>query len=227
MLTVIGYSVMDTIVILDRIRENTKVMVGEPYDKIVNTSILQTMTRSVNTLATVVITLVALLAFGGASLQELRLRAARRHLLGRLPLDLLLGAARASRSASANSKRARASALSRSDRSRAAAGRTAAMRAPARASRDDIVAARRARREQQKTSGSRSANARPHAIAASAKRTRRASVDTMDPVDPLDAQDERVCTTQPSTLGHEEITLNLEGFAAPAPEHEPDATHQA
>ena len=69
-LTVIGYSVMDTIVILDRIRENTKVMAGEPFDTIVNTSILQTMTRSVNTLATVVITLVALLAFGGASLQN-------------------------------------------------------------------------------------------------------------------------------------------------------------
>jgi preprotein translocase SecF subunit len=69
-LTVIGYSVMDTIVILDRIRENTKVMAGEPFDKIVNTSILQTMTRSVNTLATVVVTLVALLAFGGASLQN-------------------------------------------------------------------------------------------------------------------------------------------------------------
>jgi preprotein translocase SecF subunit len=69
-LTVIGYSVMDTIVILDRIRENTKIMAGDPFDKIVNTSILQTMTRSVNTLATVVITLVALLAFGGASLQN-------------------------------------------------------------------------------------------------------------------------------------------------------------
>ncbi len=69
-LTVIGYSVMDTIVILDRIRENVRVMKGEPYAKIVNTSILQTMTRSFNTLATVVITLVALLAFGGASLQN-------------------------------------------------------------------------------------------------------------------------------------------------------------
>ncbi len=69
-LTVIGYSVMDTIVILDRIRENVKVMQGQPYDRIVNTSILQTMTRSFNTLATVVITLVALLAFGGASLKN-------------------------------------------------------------------------------------------------------------------------------------------------------------
>jgi preprotein translocase SecF subunit len=69
-LTVIGYSVMDTIVILDRIRENVNIMRNEPYDKIVNTSILQTMTRSFNTLATVAITLVALLAFGGASLQN-------------------------------------------------------------------------------------------------------------------------------------------------------------
>ncbi|GAC1567167.1 MAG: hypothetical protein NVS2B3_03910 [Vulcanimicrobiaceae bacterium] len=69
-LTVIGYSVMDTIVILDRIRENVKVMSGEPYGTIVNTSILQTMTRSVNTLATVIVTLVALVLFGGASLQN-------------------------------------------------------------------------------------------------------------------------------------------------------------
>ena len=69
-LTVIGYSVMDTIVILDRIRENVRVMAGEAYDKIVNASILQTMTRSLNTLATVVVTLVALFAFGGVSLQN-------------------------------------------------------------------------------------------------------------------------------------------------------------
>ena len=94
-LTVIGYSVMDTIVILDRIRENTKLMAGAPYATIVNESIKQTMTRSFNTLATVVITLVALLALGRSEPQELRLRAARRHLLGRIPLDLLLGAARA------------------------------------------------------------------------------------------------------------------------------------
>jgi preprotein translocase SecF subunit len=69
-LTVIGYSVMDTIVILDRIRENTKLMAGAPYATIVNESIKQTMTRSFNTLATVVITLVALLALGGASLKN-------------------------------------------------------------------------------------------------------------------------------------------------------------
>src|SRR5665213_4511859 len=70
-LTVIGYSVMDTIVILDRIRENTKLMAGQAYDKIVNDSIKQTMTRSLNTLATVAITLVALLALGGPSRKNL------------------------------------------------------------------------------------------------------------------------------------------------------------
>jgi preprotein translocase subunit SecF len=70
LLTVIGYSVMDSIVIFDRIRENTRVMPDVPYDKMVNTSLLQTMTRSVNTLATVVIVLVALLLFGGDTLKN-------------------------------------------------------------------------------------------------------------------------------------------------------------
>jgi preprotein translocase subunit SecF len=69
-LTVVGYSVMDTIVILDRIRENTRIMADSSYEHIVNTSILQTMTRSLNTLATVVVTLVALFALGGVSLQN-------------------------------------------------------------------------------------------------------------------------------------------------------------
>ena len=61
---------MDTIVILDRIRENTRLMAGGRMTKIVNKSIQQTMTRSFNTLATVIITLVALLALGGASLKN-------------------------------------------------------------------------------------------------------------------------------------------------------------
>ena len=70
LLTVIGYSVMDSIVIFDRIRENTRVMPDLPYDKMVNTSLLQTMTRSVNTLATVIIVLLALLFFGGDTLKN-------------------------------------------------------------------------------------------------------------------------------------------------------------
>jgi preprotein translocase subunit SecF len=70
LLTVIGYSVMDSIVIFDRIRENGRIMPDVPYDQMVNTSLLQTMTRSVNTLATVLITLLALYFFGGDTLKN-------------------------------------------------------------------------------------------------------------------------------------------------------------
>ena len=70
LLTVIGWSVMDSIVIFDRIRENTKIMTDTPYDRMVNTSLLQTMTRSVNTLATVLIVLLALYLFGGDTLKD-------------------------------------------------------------------------------------------------------------------------------------------------------------
>jgi preprotein translocase subunit SecF len=70
LLTVIGWSVMDSIVIFDRIRENGRLMPDVPYDQMVNTSLLQTMTRSVNTLATVLITLLALFLFGGDTLKN-------------------------------------------------------------------------------------------------------------------------------------------------------------
>ena len=68
MLTVIGFSVHDTIVVYDRIRENKTRHAGEPFDQIVNHSILQTFGRSINTSLTVVITLTALLLFAGASI---------------------------------------------------------------------------------------------------------------------------------------------------------------
>ena len=68
MLTVIGFSVHDTIVVYDRIRENKARHAGEPFDRIVNHSILQTFGRSINTSLTVVVTLTALLLFGGASI---------------------------------------------------------------------------------------------------------------------------------------------------------------
>jgi preprotein translocase subunit SecF len=66
-LTVIGFSVHDTIVVYDRIRENRARHIGEPFDRIVNHSILQTFGRSINTSLTVVITLTALLLFGGSA----------------------------------------------------------------------------------------------------------------------------------------------------------------
>jgi len=69
MLTVIGFSVHDTIVVFDRIRENRARHVGEPFDRIVNHSVLQTFGRSINTSFTVVLTLLALLLFGGSAIR--------------------------------------------------------------------------------------------------------------------------------------------------------------
>jgi preprotein translocase subunit SecF len=70
MLTVIGFSVHDTIVVFDRIRENKARHLGEPFDQIVNHSILQTFGRSITTSLTVVITLLALFLFGGAAISD-------------------------------------------------------------------------------------------------------------------------------------------------------------
>jgi preprotein translocase subunit SecF len=71
LLTVAGYSVMDSVVIFDRIRENDSYYGGKkPFPEIVNMSVNQTMTRSVNTTLTVLITLVAIYFFGGSSLQN-------------------------------------------------------------------------------------------------------------------------------------------------------------
>ncbi len=68
MLTVIGFSVHDTIVVYDRIRENRSRHAGEPFERIVNHSILQTFGRSITTSLTVVITLLALLLFAGEAI---------------------------------------------------------------------------------------------------------------------------------------------------------------
>ena len=70
MLTVIGFSVHDTIVVFDRIRENRARHAGEPFDEIVNHSILQTFGRSITTSFTVALTLTALLLFGWSATQE-------------------------------------------------------------------------------------------------------------------------------------------------------------
>lgn len=69
MLTVIGFSVHDTIVVFDRIRENRARHSGEPFDRIVNHSILQTLGRSINTSFTTVLVLLALLLFGGETIR--------------------------------------------------------------------------------------------------------------------------------------------------------------
>ena len=66
-LTVIGFSVHDTIVVFDRIRENLRRERGD-FETIVNHSILETLARSINTSLTVLLTLLALYLFGGASI---------------------------------------------------------------------------------------------------------------------------------------------------------------
>ena len=70
MLTVIGFSVHDTIVVFDRVRENKARHAGEPIDAIVNHSVLQTFGRSIMTSLTVVLTLLALLLFGGSAISD-------------------------------------------------------------------------------------------------------------------------------------------------------------
>jgi preprotein translocase SecF subunit len=68
MLTIIGFSVHDTIVVFDRVRENRARHAGEPFDRIVNHSILQTFGRSITTSFTVVIALLAMLLFAGEAI---------------------------------------------------------------------------------------------------------------------------------------------------------------
>lgn len=67
LLTVIGFSVHDTIVVFDRIRENRALHRRLDYETLVNHSIVQTLDRSLNTQLTVMFTLLALLLFGGAT----------------------------------------------------------------------------------------------------------------------------------------------------------------
>jgi preprotein translocase subunit SecF len=212
-LTVIGYSVMDTIVILDRIRENTKLMDGEPYDKIVNTSILQTMARSVNTLATVVITLVALLALGGASLQNFGFAllvgicsGGYHSIFYSAPLVTVLRKRQLEREA-ARRKRA----LERGEvvEERGKRPRTVAeARAQQRqlVDRAEVIAKRRERKEKQKLQG-----ARPSAGPARYRRKR--AVETL----PEETAEESV---EPYELQHEEIRLNLDAFEEDAPKED-------
>jgi preprotein translocase subunit SecF len=72
-LTVVGFSVHDTIVVFDRIRENLSRRTSETFEQIVDASLIQTMARSINTSFTVLLTLTALVLFGGASIREFTL----------------------------------------------------------------------------------------------------------------------------------------------------------
>lgn len=69
LLTVIGFSVHDTIVVFDRIRENLRRNVEAPFEQVANDSILQTLVRSLNTSFTALLVLFTLLMFGGESIR--------------------------------------------------------------------------------------------------------------------------------------------------------------
>lgn len=69
-LTVIGFSVHDSIVVFDRIRENANIYRRVDYETLVNHSIVQTLDRSINTQLTVMFTLFALVLFGGESIRH-------------------------------------------------------------------------------------------------------------------------------------------------------------
>jgi len=220
--------VMDTIVILDRIRENTKLMAGAPYETIVNESIKQTMTRSFNTLATVVITLVALLALGGASLKNFAFAllvgicsGGYHSIFYSAPLVLVFR----KRQLEAAAKRRRAGLAQ--DRTVTARSRseTSALQSRGGVPREDIVAARRERRQKAKA-------ARTSAPATQPPRYRRkrdtdGAVAVEEPysgeeavIDPLDAQKAGLHDAA-LEQGHEEIALHLEEFDEPSEEGKP------
>jgi preprotein translocase SecF subunit len=69
-LTVVGYSVQDTIVIFDRIRENLPRRRGEPFETIVNRSLLETIHRSLATQINAIFVMIAIVLFGGESVRQ-------------------------------------------------------------------------------------------------------------------------------------------------------------
>lgn len=69
-LTVIGFSVHDTIVVFDRVRENSRIIRRLDYETLINHSIVQTLDRSIATQLTVMFTLTALALFGGDSIRH-------------------------------------------------------------------------------------------------------------------------------------------------------------
>ncbi|MEJ2209269.1 MAG: protein translocase subunit SecF [Anaerolineae bacterium] len=69
-MTVIGFSVQDTIVVFDRIRENIPRRRGEPFEMIVNRSLLETIHRSLATQLNAIFVLIALLLLGGATMKQ-------------------------------------------------------------------------------------------------------------------------------------------------------------
>lgn len=70
LLTIIGFSVHDSIVVFDRVRENLVTHRGESFERIVNHSVIQTLDRSINTQLTAFMTLLAVFLFGGETTRQ-------------------------------------------------------------------------------------------------------------------------------------------------------------
>jgi preprotein translocase SecF subunit len=69
-LTIVGFSINDTIVIFDRVRENQKIMRGKPLEAVMNISLNQTLGRTIITSGTVFLTVGALFLFGGEVIND-------------------------------------------------------------------------------------------------------------------------------------------------------------
>lgn len=69
-LTILGYSLYDTVIVFDRIRENQPKLSRMPYGDMVNVSLWETLTRSINTTVIVVLPVLCLELFGGATLKD-------------------------------------------------------------------------------------------------------------------------------------------------------------
>jgi len=72
-MTIVGYSINNTIVILDRLRENMKFKTREPFENLINMSINQSLSRTINTALTTIIPILTLYFFGGNILSDFAL----------------------------------------------------------------------------------------------------------------------------------------------------------
>ena len=88
LLTILGYSLYDTVIVFDRIRENVPRMPRATFSQIANRSMSEVFTRSLATSFVVLMPVGSLLLFGGDDAEGLRLRAARRRRLRRVLVDL-------------------------------------------------------------------------------------------------------------------------------------------
>jgi preprotein translocase subunit SecF len=70
LLTVVGYSINDTIVVFDRIRENLALRTREAFDRLVNRSLLEALVRSINTSLTTILAIAAVFFFGGVTIRD-------------------------------------------------------------------------------------------------------------------------------------------------------------